>query len=105
MLTIADIESTLALEDSDQKVQAIARLMRLASEDLLENFDYLEVEPQEDNSLVISLPSSIQIILDTMEDDDMSYELTIYHNGQFISGGFTLLNEADADRLDSLFLE
>lgn len=105
MLTIADIESTLALEDSDQKVQAIARLMRLASEDLLENFDHIEVEPQEDDSLLITLPSSIQIILDTMEDDDMSYECTIYHNGQFIPGGFTLLNEADADRLDSLFLE
>lgn len=105
MLTVENIESTLAIKDSDQKVQAIAKLMRLVSEDLLENFDHLEVEPQEDDSLLITLPSSIKVLLDTMEDDDMSYECTIYHNGQFIPGGFTLLNEADADRLDSLFLE
>lgn len=105
-LTQQLITDTLALEDGDQKVQAYARLMRLASEDLIEHFDQLEVDLQDDDSAVIYLPSGVRLVLAPMEDDDYAYTCGIYHDptGTIIHGGFTLLDESHADKLDSIFI-
>lgn len=103
MLTLNEVKDAIALTDTEKKVQAVATLMRKASEDLLAMIDDLDYEPMDDGSVVINHPEGFQLFLDIFEDDDLSYECAVYFDGTFLRGGFTLLNESDADKLDSLF--
>lgn len=103
MLTLEEVKNAIALEDKEKKVQAIATVMRKVSEDLLTMFENLESESMDDGSVVIEHPAGFKIVLDLFEDDDFSYECAVYYDGNFLRGGFTMLNEADAEKLDSLF--
>lgn len=101
-LTPALIQEAFAL-DPAALAQKAATLFRLASEDIIENFDSLDAEIEDDDSLVITFPDGVQLVVGLM-DEDNSYTCQICYDGQSLLGGFTLLNDADADRLDSLFL-
>lgn len=103
MITVNDIQQALSITDKDVQVKEFARIFRLLSEDLLVQFvKFNKVDNLEDGSIVVRHPNGFDFVLAQM-DVEGTYECGIYLDETFIRGGFSLLNEADIIRIESLF--
>lgn len=102
-LTMTEIDAALALEGKPEFVKAVARLMRLLSEDVIEAIKAGTL-PKGDGTRVRWKHSPgilVYVAVPNTDGDSPDYAAAIIAKDTFFEGGFTVVDEDLADKIDA----